>query len=45
MTQESLLAEDSAPIDDHDFPPVWRQGDQRLHARGTGSSRARRTTG
>jgi ATP-dependent helicase HrpA len=33
MTQESLLAEDSAPVDDEAFPPVWRQGDQRLTLR------------
>ncbi|NEN07119.1 ATP-dependent RNA helicase HrpA [Diaminobutyricibacter tongyongensis] len=33
MTQESLLAEDSAPVDDEAFPPVWRQGEQRLTLR------------
>ena len=33
MTQEALLAEDSAPVDDDAFPPVWRQGDQRLTLR------------
>ncbi|HEV7811608.1 MAG TPA: ATP-dependent RNA helicase HrpA [Leifsonia sp.] len=30
MTQEALLAEDSTPVDDEAFPPVWRQGDQQL---------------
>ncbi|HEY2557568.1 MAG TPA: DUF3418 domain-containing protein, partial [Diaminobutyricibacter sp.] len=33
MTQEALLAEDAAPVDDEAFPPVWRQGDQRLTLR------------
>ncbi|WP_434056679.1 ATP-dependent RNA helicase HrpA [Leifsonia sp. McL0608] len=33
MTQEALLAEDSTPVDDAAFPPVWQQGDQRLTLR------------
>ncbi len=33
MTQEALLADDSTPIDEDAFPPVWRQGDQRLTLR------------
>ena len=33
MTQEALLDEDSAPVDDDAFPPVWRQGDQQLTLR------------
>ncbi|MFI5060962.1 MAG: DUF3418 domain-containing protein, partial [Actinomycetales bacterium] len=33
MTQEALLAEDSTPVDDDAFPPVWRQGDQQLTLR------------
>ena len=33
MTQEALLDSESAPVDDEAFPPVWRQGDQRLTLR------------
>ena len=33
MTPESLLDEDAAEIDEEAFPPVWRQGDQRLTLR------------
>ncbi|MGO4534343.1 ATP-dependent RNA helicase HrpA [Leifsonia sp. 2MCAF36] len=33
MTQEALLDEDAADIDEEAFPPVWRQGDQRLTLR------------
>ncbi|AGW40890.1 ATP-dependent RNA helicase [Leifsonia xyli subsp. cynodontis DSM 46306] len=33
MTQEALLDEDAAAVDDDAFPPVWRQGDQRLTLR------------
>ncbi|UAJ78457.1 ATP-dependent RNA helicase HrpA [Leifsonia sp. ZF2019] len=33
MTPESLLDEDAAEVDEEAFPPVWRQGDQRLTLR------------
>ena len=33
MTEEALLDAESAPVDDDAFPPVWRQGDQRLTLR------------
>ncbi|WP_285116025.1 ATP-dependent RNA helicase HrpA [Leifsonia sp. fls2-241-R2A-40a] len=33
MTQDALLDEDAAEIDEEAFPPVWRQGDQRLTLR------------
>ncbi|GIT80468.1 ATP-dependent helicase [Leifsonia sp. LS1] len=33
MTPESLLDEDAAEVDEQAFPPVWRQGDQRLTLR------------
>ncbi|WP_158865137.1 ATP-dependent RNA helicase HrpA [Leifsonia sp. AG29] len=33
MTAEALLDDDAAEIDEEAFPPVWRQGDQRLTLR------------
>jgi len=33
MTPEALLEDDAAGIDEEAFPPVWRQGDQRLTLR------------
>lgn len=33
MTPESLLDDDAAEVDEEAFPPVWRQGDQRLTLR------------
>ncbi|WP_025158551.1 ATP-dependent RNA helicase HrpA [Leifsonia aquatica] len=33
MTPESLLYEEAAEVDEESFPPVWRQGDQRLTLR------------
>jgi ATP-dependent helicase HrpA len=33
MTPESLLDEEAAEVDENAFPPVWRQGDQRLTLR------------
>lgn len=33
MTPEALLDEDAAEVDEDAFPPVWRQGDQRLTLR------------
>ncbi|MCI0156202.1 ATP-dependent RNA helicase HrpA [Leifsonia shinshuensis] len=33
MTPESLLEDDAAGVDEEAFPPVWRQGDQRLTLR------------
>jgi ATP-dependent helicase HrpA len=33
MTAEALLEDDAAGIDEEAFPPVWRQGDQRLTLR------------
>lgn len=33
MTPEALLDEDAAEVDEEAFPPVWRQGDQRLTLR------------
>ncbi|WP_348788362.1 ATP-dependent RNA helicase HrpA [Leifsonia sp. NPDC080035] len=33
MTQEALLDEEAADVDEEAFPPVWRQGDQRLTLR------------
>ncbi|WP_374009978.1 ATP-dependent RNA helicase HrpA [Leifsonia sp. LS-T14] len=33
MTQDALLDDDAAEIDEEAFPPVWRQGDQRLALR------------
>ncbi len=33
MTPEALLDEEAADVDEEAFPPVWRQGDQRLTLR------------
>ncbi|MGN6425997.1 MAG: ATP-dependent RNA helicase HrpA [Leifsonia sp.] len=33
MTQEALLDDEAADVDEEAFPPVWRQGDQRLTLR------------
>ncbi|GAA2066931.1 ATP-dependent RNA helicase HrpA [Leifsonia soli] len=33
MTPEALLDEEAAEVDEDAFPPVWRQGDQRLTLR------------
>ncbi|MFP3465990.1 ATP-dependent RNA helicase HrpA [Leifsonia sp. SIMBA_070] len=33
MTQEALLDDEAAEVDEESFPPVWRQGDQQLTLR------------